>query len=377
MKSNKFWAGLLFLFVLTVFGSCKKDEDDNSNQIFIEQMKSVTDSIIQNTMVPGIVALVVDKKLGIDWLYTAGLSDVSNKLAMDGSYTFRIGSNTKTMTVTVLLQLVDEGKIALNDKLSTYYPEYPQSDKITIAMLMDMKSGIFNYSEDMDVFMNSIISNPTRVWQPQELIDLGFSHEFYFDPGTDWHYSNTNTFIIGQLIEKLTGNSLETEINNRIFQPLSLNNTGFLTSGVALPGIHGRGYETRNSNPNVDATEYYDLSWAWAAGSAYSTPREAQKYVERLVAGGYLSDSLQQKRLTENFYSRPDLWFGKISYGLGLMRCGRSFFGHGGNLAGFSSIMFHSNEKDCTVILYFNTMDQLPSAFLLLRFMDILYGNDY
>ena len=377
MKSNKSWSGLLLLFILLVLGSCKKNEDDNSNQIFIEQMKSVTDSIIQNTDVPGIVALVVDKKLGIDWLYTAGLSDISNKLAMDGSYTFRIGSNTKTMTVTILLQLVDEGKIALEDKLSTYYPEYPQSDKITIAMLMDMKSGIFNYSEDMDVFMNSMMINPTRVWQPQELIDLGFSHEFYFDPGTDWHYSNTNTFIIGQLIEKLTGNSLETEINNRIFQPLSLNNTGFLTSGVELPGIHGRGYETRDNIPNVDVTEYYDLSWAWAAGSAYSTPRELQKYVERLVTGGYLSDSLQQKRLTENFYSRSDLWLGKISYGLGLMRCGRSFFGHGGDLAGFSSIMYHSNEKDCTVILYFNTQDQLSSAILLLRFMDILYGNDY
>jgi len=377
MKNIKFWSCLLFLIILLVLGSCKKNADDNSNQILIEQMKSVTDSIIQNTMVPGVVALVVDNKLGIDWVYTAGLSDIPNQLPMDGSYTFRIGSNTKTMTVTVLLQLVDEGKIALNDKLSTYYPEYPQSDKITIAMLMDMKSGVFNYSEDLDVFMNSMILNPTRVWQPQELIDLGFSHEFYFDPGTDWHYSNTNTFIIGQLIEKLTGNSLETEINNRIFQPLQLNSSGFLTSGLELPGIHGRGYETRDNIPNVDVTEYYDLSWAWAAGSAYSTPRELQKYVERLVAGGYLSDSLQQKRLTENFYSRPDLWLGKISYGLGLMRCGRSFFGHGGDLPGFSSIMYHSNEKDCTVILYFNTQDQLPSAFLLLRFMDILYGNDY
>jgi D-alanyl-D-alanine carboxypeptidase len=320
--------------------------------------------------------MVVDHKRGIDWLYTAGLSDIPNNLPPDGNYTFRIGSNTKTMTVTVLLQLVDEGKIALNDKLSKYFPGYPQSDKITIAMLMDMKSGIFNYSEDMEVFRQSMFTNPSRVWQPQELIDLGFSHDFYFEPGTDWHYSNTNTFIIGQLIEKLTGNSLETEINNRIFQPLQLNNTGFLTSGVDLPGIHGRGYEIRDTLPNVDATEHYDISWGWAAGSTYSTPRELQKYVERLVSGGYLSDSLQQKRLTENFYGRPDLWLGKISYGLGLMRLG-SFFGHGGDLPGFSSSMYHSNEKNCTIILYFNTQDHLPSALLLLRYMDILYGNDY
>jgi D-alanyl-D-alanine carboxypeptidase len=104
-----------------------------------------------------------------------------------------------------LLQLVDEGKVSLSDKLSKYFPSYPQSDKITIAMLLDMKSGIFNYSEDMPVFMQSMVSNPTRVWQPQELIDLGFSHDFYFEPGTDIHYSNTNTFIIAKLIEKLTG----------------------------------------------------------------------------------------------------------------------------------------------------------------------------
>jgi len=340
-------------------------------------MKAVTDSIINNSRVPGVVALVVDKKKGIDWLYTAGYNDINNKLPMNGSYRFRIGSNTKTITCTVLLQLVDEGKVSLSDKLSNYFPSYPQSDKITIAMLLDMKSGIFNYSEDMPIFMQSMVSNPTRVWQPQELIDLGFSHDFYFEPGTDIHYSNTNTFIIAKLIEKLTGNSLETEINNRIIEPLHLNNTRFLTSGVDLPGDHGRGYQIQNDGTYMDATEYYDISWGWAAGSAYSTPRELQKYVEALVRGDFLSSSLQEIRLTENFYGSPDLWFGKIKYGLGIMRCGRSFYGHGGDLPGFSSTMYHSKEKDCTIILYFNTQDDCPSGLLFLRYLDILFGTDY
>ena len=357
--------------------SCEKNNSSDTNQLLIEQMKSVTDSIVQNTHVPGIVALVVDHKRGIDWLYTAGYSDIVNKLPMNGSYVFRMGSNTKTMSVTVLLQLVDEGKISLTDKLSTWFPDYPQSDKITIAMLMDMKSGIFNYSEDIPVFRQSMVTNPERVWQPKELIDLGFSHEFYFEPGTSFHYSNTNTFLIGLLIEKLTGNSLETEINKRLIQPLHLDNTRFLTQGVSLPGNHGRGYEIRDTIPNVDVTEYYDISWGWAAGSAYSTPRELQKYVETLVGGGFLSKTLQQKRLTENFYNSPDLWLGKISYGLGLMRCGRSFFGHGGDLPGFSSSMYHSNEKNCTIILYFNTQDHVPSALLMLQYLNILYGEDY
>lgn len=378
---NKTQLTLVFAILITVlsFISCKKETvtDPNPNQPLIAQMKAVTDSIIKNTKVPGIVALVVDHKRGIDWLYTSGYSDIVNKLPMDGSYRFRIGSNTKTLTCTVLLQLADEGKVSLSDTLSKYYPAYPQSDKITISMLLDMKSGIFNYSEDMPVFMQSMVSNPTRVWQPQELIDLGFSRNFYFEPGTDFHYSNTNTFIIAKLIEKLTGNSLETEINNRIIEPLGLNNTRFLTWGVGLPGNHGRGYEIDNAGTYTDATEHYDISWGWAAGSAYSTPRELQKYVEALVRGDFLSSSLQQKRLTENFYGRPDLWLGKITYGLGIMRCGRSFYGHGGDLAGCSSTMYHSNEKDCTVILYFNTQDDLPSALLLFRYLDILFGTDY
>ncbi|MEN6452908.1 MAG: serine hydrolase domain-containing protein [Prolixibacteraceae bacterium] len=372
---------LIFVLLITVYSwvSCKKDHDvdPNPNSQIIARMKAVTDSVVDNTRVPGIVALVVDHKQGINWLYTTGYNDVVNKLPMDSSYIFRIGSNTKTMTYTVLLQLVAEGKVSLSDKLSQYYPAYPKSDNITIAMLLDMKSGIFSYSEDMPVFMQSMVSNPSRVWDPQELIDLGFSHDYYFEPGTDIHYSNTNTFIIGKLIERLTGNSLETEITNRIIQPAGLNNTRFLTQGVDLPGDHGRGYEISNDNTYTDVTEHYDISWGWAAGSAYSTPRELQKYVEALTHGDFLPSSLQQKRLTQNFCSHPDLWMGKGSYGLGIIRFGRSFFGHGGDLPGFSSSMYHSNEKDCTVILYFNTRDDYPSGLLFLRYLDILYGNDY
>lgn len=370
---------LPFVLIMVIgFLSCEKDSNTNNdaNQQFIDKMKVSTDSVIQTTRIPGVVALVVDHKRGIDWMYTAGYNDLYNKLPMDSSFTFRIGSNTKTMTTTVFLQLVEEGKIALSDKLSKYFPAYPYADKVTIEMLLDMKSGIFNYTEDMENFIQQELTNPAKVWQPQDLIDMGLAHDLYFEPGSDMHYSNTNTFIVGQLIEHLTGNSLETEIFNRLIQPLGLNNTHFLTQGIDLPGNHGKGYEINGDNTYKDATEYYDISWAWAAGSAYSTPRELQKYVEALIGGAYLSAPLQEKRLTDNFYGRPDLWGGNFTYGKGLMRCG-SFYGHGGDLAGFTSSMYHSNEKDCTIILYFNTQDDYPSALLFLTYLKILYGEDY
>ena len=360
---------LLLLYAFTI-DSCKKESTPDPNQPLIGQMKAVTDSIVKNTHVPGIVALVVDHKRGIDWLYTAGYSDIPNQLPMDGRYTFRIGSNTKTMTGTVLLQLVDEGKLALNDKLSKYYPQYPKADSITIAMLCNMSSGIYNFTDDK-TWQNTLFSNPTRVWTPQESVDIGFSHAFYFSPGSGWFYSNTNTIILGMLIEKLTGNSLQSEIDNRIIKPLQLSNTGFLTSGLNFPGTHGRGYYSGEYTENEDFTEVFDISWGWAAGSAYSSPRELQKYAEALVGGGLLSDSLQQRRLNDLKVLSPS-----AAYGLCLLKRG-SFYGHNGALPGFTSSMYHSNEKDCTVIIYFNCQLELPPDFLFARFMGILYGENY
>ncbi|GAB1404528.1 MAG: serine hydrolase [Lentimicrobiaceae bacterium] len=335
-------------------------------------MKLVTDSIIKYTRVPGVVALVVDHKKGIDWLYSAGFSDVPNQLPMDGLNTFRIGSTTKTMTGTVLLQLVDEGKLSLDDKLSAFFPEYPRSDEVTIAMLCDMKSGIFNYTEDEGWQIEEYETNPARKWTPQELVQIGFLHDHYFDPGTDWHYSNTNTIILGMIIEKLTGNSLQAEIENRILNPLNLKHTALLTGGTELPVQHSKGYVwDEDNNDFLDVTNVFDISWAWAAGSAYSSPRELQKYVETLVEGGFLSESLQHKRITELHQLGPNL-----AYGYAILKRG-SFFGHNGALPGYTTSMYHSKVKNCSVVIYFNCLGDIAPDFLFYRYMNILYGQDY
>jgi len=370
MKRNKLSFISAFFLTVLFFFSCEKENTIGPNQLLIEKLKAVTDSVIHNTKVPGIVALVVDYKQGIDWLYTAGVSDIPDNLPMNGDYTFRIASNTKTFTGTVLLQLVDEGKLALNDKLSKYYQQYPKADSITIEMLCNMTSGIFSYTDD-ETWEIDVLNNPTILWTPQELINVAFSNDFYFSPGKGWHYSNTNTIILGMLIEKLTGNSLQQEIENRIINPLQLGNSGFLTSGLELPGNHGRGYYYGEYIENLDLTEYFDISQAWAAGSAYSTPRELQKYVETLVLGGFLSDSLQEKRLNDLFMVNNI-----NGYGLCLLKRG-TFYGHNGAIYGFTSSMYHSKEKNCTVIIYFNCELEIQPDYLFLRFMDILYGSDY
>ncbi len=367
-KKYYFLAGLITAFLFT---SCEKEDPAGLHQDLISQMEAVTDSIVQYAKVPGIVALVVDHQQGIDWLYTSGLSDIPNKLPMSDAHIFRIGSNTKTMTGTVLLQLVDEGRLSLEDKLSTFFPEFPRSDEVTIAMLCNMTSGIFNYTND-NGWVDEIDENPTRVWTPRELVEVGFSHDFGFDPGTDWNYSNTNTFILGMIIEKLTGNSLQSEIENRLLKPLNLNNTALLTNGTELPRSHSKGYIwDENEGEYFDVTDFFDASYVWAAGSAYSSPRELQKFVQTLVEGGFLSKNLQNRRVTE-----LQLIDSKTAYGHAILKRG-SFFGHNGGLPGYASSMYHSNEKNCTVIIYFNCFSDLRPDYLFFRIANILYGYDF
>jgi D-alanyl-D-alanine carboxypeptidase len=368
---NKNHLRIAVALVLTFFAltSCEKDTEATKNQLLINQLKSVTDSLLEATDIPGIVALVVDHKQGIDWLYATGYSDIVNKRPMDGRHTFRIGSNTKTFTGVVLLQLVDEGKLKLEDKLSKFYPEFPRADSITIEMLCNMTSGIYNFT-DTEVWQKELFSNPTRVWTPEESVEIGFSEDFYFKPGEGWYYSNTNTLILGMIIEKLTGNSLATEVNNRIVNPLKLSNTGLLTSGTNIPGTHGRGYYAGEYEEGADMTEYFDVSWAWAAGSVYSTPRELQKYAEALVGGDFLSKELHQRQLNDMIVLSP-----LGAYGLCLLRRG-SFYGHNGAVPGYTSSMYHSNEKQCTIIIYFNCQLDVMPDLLFGKFVKLMYEDE-
>jgi D-alanyl-D-alanine carboxypeptidase len=357
---------------ICIFACKKNDSGDPAKKEMISQLEAVTDSITTHTNVPGIVALVLDENLGIDWSYTTGWSNLTTFQPMDFNYSFRIGSNTKTMTGTVLLQMVDQGWIRLEDSLSYFFPEYPKAHSLTLRMLCNMTSGLANYCDD-SLFNAEMIADPARKWKPEELAEIGMSYDFLFTPGTGFHYSNTNTVLLGMVIEYVTGNTLEEEINTRIIEPLGLTSTGFLTDGTGLPGNHAHGYYAGSYAEGADFTEYYDQSWAWAAGSAYSTPKELYQYVKELVAGGFLSDTLQQRRLTEMVTSQSDP---RVAYGLCLFRRG-SFFGHNGGTPGFTSSMYHSNEKNCTVIIYFNSQLDLVPDYLFKRYMDILYQGNY
>lgn len=368
-KLNLLIVGVLLSGIF--FTSCNKNESEpTESQIIQNNIQSVLDSIIDNTNVPGLVAGVWAPNEDIDFVYTAGVSNLETQEPLSADMIFRIGSNTKTMTITVLLQLVDEGLISLDDPLSDYLSDFPRADEVTIEMLTNMRSGIFCYMDLIDEFwMKVLYTEPDKYWSTDELIELGKSGDYYFDPGTDIHYSNTNTIIIEKIIEIITGISLESNIKTRITDNLNLVNTEYLASGTDLPGYHSSAYYYGEYDADFpECSEYYDVSGFAAAGSAISNIYDLKKYVKALVDGEFLSVETQQKRMVcpeSNSY-----------YGLGILNY-KGFYGHNGSMPGYTSIMIYSPERNCTVIVWYNCQLDNTLPFSLMQLIPELIYSDF
>ncbi|MGZ4662194.1 MAG: serine hydrolase domain-containing protein, partial [Arthrobacter sp.] len=131
----------------------------------------------------------------------------------------RIGSVTKTWTTTVILQLVQEGKLKLSEPVAKYRPDVPNGANITIEQLLNMRSGLYNYTEALDV-NQALDTDPRKTWTTDELLAIAFKNPPYFAPGQGFHYSNTNTVLLGLIAEALEGKPLAASFRSRLFIPL-------------------------------------------------------------------------------------------------------------------------------------------------------------
>jgi D-alanyl-D-alanine carboxypeptidase len=311
----------------------------------------------------------------------------------------RVGSNTKTMTGTVLLQLVDAGLLGLDDPVSRYRPDVPDGDRITVAQLLEMRSGLPSYTL-LESFNQVLDDDPGRAWDPEELVAIGLAEPASFAPGTAWEYSNTNTVLAGLIVEQLTGRPLGTVMRERIFEPLGMAETSLpAVDDAAIPEPHPHGYlfGTNVSTLTPAGTVLPDdeqaaarsgalrpgdqtalnPSWGWAAGAAISTVRDLATYVHALVGGGLLSDQLQRRRLDSIPPPDPDAP-DSAAYGLALARFG-PMLGHDGSLPGYQSFMGHDPDRGITLItvttLQFGPAGEQPANELAKTILGELYRS--
>jgi len=330
-----------FLLILFFCTSCF------SQPVLDKELDRITDSVLAvNPLIPGMIVSYVcgDYK----WEKAKGYADLEKKIPMRLENTYRIGSVTKTFTISVLLQLVDEGKVSLDEKISKYFPDIPNAENITVKMLANMRSGLYNYSESKE-FEDTLTNRPSKVWTDDELVQLALKYPPYFPPDSNFHYSNTNTILIGKIIEKVTGSKWQDEVKKRIFEPLGLKNT-WTANGRDMIGDYSHGYMQMDSSSSklTDVTSYYDVTWASAAGDIISNIDDIKIYLRALGTGKFYSPRIQDAR------KEWAITHGNLKYGLGMFSVG-GFLGHNGGIPGFTNFSGYSPEKNCSIIVVYNT----------------------
>ena len=326
--------------------------------------------VMQENVIPGAVVLISAPGQG-EWTGTFGTRTWGTEEPLQEGDHFRIGSNTKTLTSTVILQLAQEGKLSLDDPIDAYIPGVPNGDKITIKNLSEMRSGLYSYSFDTAV-NNTLDQQPQKIWTPQELIDIAFSHPVNSGPGEEFNYSNTNIILLGMVIEKLTGMTASQAFQERIFTPLGLQDTSLpLPPDSAIPNPHPQGYSFGSNTSTIDTyalsaedekralagtllpnnETMANPSWAWTAGGAISTVQDMKTYVEALVGGGLLDPQMQKTRMDSIQAINPAM--PTSGYGLGLAKFDK-LYGHDGQIPGFMTFMGHDPDSGLTIVIATN-----------------------
>ncbi len=288
---------------------------------------------------------------------------------------FRLGSVTKQFTSMLVLQLVAEGKLSLQGRLSDILPDYREDTgkRITIHNLLTHTSGIPNYT-DLPNFEGEVSRTPYSVGAFMK----GFcSGDLEFEPGSKYRYSNSGYFILGAIIEKVTGKPYEKVLEERILKPLGMKNTGYDHSAAIIPD-RAAGYE--QSLEGYVNTPYIDMSLPYAAGSLYSTVEDLYIWDQALYTDRLLPAGMKELLFKEHFKNSPDSGYG-YGWVVARMKMPRSkrevrCVLHGGGINGFITLIERFVDDRHLIVLLNNTgsanLGEMGTAIAR-----ILYGEPY
>ncbi|WP_392896549.1 serine hydrolase domain-containing protein [Streptomyces sp. LN699] len=312
----------------------------------VRKLDAAITKIMDEADVPGLnVGLWIPRRGTYEKSF--GVADKKTGTPMKSDLYTRIGSITKTFTITGVLQLVDAGKVGLDDPISRYVTGVPGGDSITLRQLAGMRSGLFNYTEDK-AWLAQLRADPHQTYTPRGLLDIAFRHPPEFAPGTKWQYSNTNTVLLGMMIEKVSGQNLGDYLKEHVFTPLKLNDTS-LPDDSAVPDPHAHGYTDFTPNGSVADATNWNPSWAWAAGGVISDLDDLHTWAPALADGTLLTKETQAERLKTR-----SVGVAGASYGLGILDF-NGWLGHNGELPGYESIAAQLPAEDATLVVLVNT----------------------
>jgi CubicO group peptidase (beta-lactamase class C family) len=288
-----------------------------------------------------------------------GMADLEQGIPLTPEMVFRIGSVTKQFTAAAILLLEQEGKLSVTDDLRKYLPEYPTHGKvITLEHLLTHTSGIRSYT-DMKVFGEKLRSDLSV----EEVIALFQNEPLGFEPGTKYAYNNSGYFLLGAVIEKVSGKSYETYLREKIFEPLGMSQTYYGSATRVLPK-RAQGYDALDGE--FQNAEYLSMTLPYAAGSLLSTVDDLAKW-DRALEGTVL---LRRSSLEKwwNPFALPNGESAHYGYGWGLSEYeGRRVVSHGGGINGFTCQLLRIPEERLFVVVLTNRNDEKSNPGLVAR----------
>jgi D-alanyl-D-alanine carboxypeptidase len=303
---------------------------------------------------PGVIAVV--QRGQHRKVHTIGVRNIKSGLPMRIHDRMRIASAAKAFSGAVALSLVSKGKLSLQDTIGERLRELlPEAWwEVTLRQLLNHTSGIPDFAGDEGV-ADAFVASPKKAPPPEELLSLMEEVDLLFDPGSEYHYSNSDNIVVALMVEAATGTSYEEQLRERVYKPLGLRKTT-LPRGTNLrkPFIHG--YSSQD--PPEDLSEDFAAGWAWASGGIVSTPADLNDFIRGYVGGKLFDERTQakQRRVIEGASSDPP-GPGKNSAGLAIFRyetrCG-TVWGHTGNTAGYTQFAAASADGRRSVTVSIN-----------------------
>ena len=331
---NKFFIHILSLILFS--GVNPLFSQTTLNNETIEKIDKIYTPIISNNN-PG-ASILISKSSNIIYKKNFGKANIEMDVDVKSNHLFRIGSNTKPFTVCAILILAQKKKLSLQDDITKYIIDYPtKGHKITIEHLLTHTSGIKDFNA-----IRGFRKNGQTDFTPIEFIDLFKNEPLDFEPGTNWKYSNSGYFLLGYIIEKVSGKTYSDFLETNIFSPLKMENTTYDNSRKIIKGRVDGYVPIRNGYLNG---KYITTSYPFAAGSLLSTVEELNIFYSNLFSYKIISKTLLDKAITpfilKNGTQTPTGygWFlGNIA--------GNKIIEHSGGITGFySSIVYAPKEK--------------------------------
>ena len=320
-----------------------KNEDPASPVILVNKLY---DSI-KGKPYPAI-SLLVAQDGKIIYENSFGYADIENKVPATFLTKFRIGSITKQFIASGILKFEEQGKLQLSDKLSKYFPDFPRGNEVTIHHLLTHTSGIHSFTNT-----DSFYARVSKPVSNEELLNFFKDIPYDFDPGDQLMYNNSGYFLLGYIIEKVSGKKLATYLKETFFDPLQMKNTGIYDNAVKLE-TEAKGYQ-KVGNSYQPALNW-DMSWAAGAGAMYSTVEDLYKWNEALFAGKILSEKNRHLAFTpvtlNNGQKAPTMSYG---YGWAINNYrGQEVIEHSGGLDGFISQLARYPQSNMTIVMLTN-----------------------